>query len=436
MRVLRPVPDAGASARTVAFDLLGTVLGRKRPLDEALDAHPALPALAARDRAFARQMVSTTLRRLGQIDILIDHCLERPLPAKARAVRDLLRLGVCQLLFLGTPPHAAVTTTVDLAQRTGHGPHKKLVNAILRRLEREGRALVEAQDAARLNTPDWLWNAWRAAYGETTCRRVAEAHLTRPPLDLTVKYDPDLWAARLDATVLATGTVRLYARGPVSALPGYDLGAWWVQDAAAALPARLLGEVEGRRVIDLCAAPGGKMAQLLNAGARVTAVDRAPERLKRLEANLGRLGLEGETVVADAAEWRPSEAADAVLVDVPCTATGAIRRHPDVAWLKSPDDVAALAAVQARLLAAAVEMVRPGGLLIYAACSLQPEEGPGQVAALLGAGAPVAREPVRADEVGGLSELLTDEGDLRSLPSHLAEEGGMDGFFAARLRRL
>jgi 16S rRNA (cytosine967-C5)-methyltransferase len=236
--------------------------------------------------------------------------------------------------------------------------------------------------------------------------------------------------------VLATGTVRLYARGPVSAMPGYDRGAWWVQDAAAALPARLVGEVEGRRVIDLCAAPGGKTAQLLNAGARVTAVDRAPERLKRLEANLERLGLEGETVVADAAEWRPSEPADAVLLDVPCTATGAIRRHPDVAWLKSPDDVAALAAVQARLLAAAVEMVRPGGLLVYASCSLQPEEGPGQVAALLGAGAPVARQPVRADEVGGLSELLTDDGDLRSLPCHLAEEGGMDGFFAARLRRL
>ncbi|MCZ6466649.1 MAG: MFS transporter [Alphaproteobacteria bacterium] len=436
MRVLRPIPDTGASARSVAFDLLGAVLGRKRPLDEAVDAHPALPALAARDRAFARQIISTTLRRLGQIDILIDHCLERPLPPKARAVRDLLRLGVCQLLFLGTPPHAAVATTVELAQHTGHGPHKKLVNAILRRLEREGRALVEAQDAARLNTPDWLWSAWCAAYGETTCRRVAEAHLTKPPLDLTVKKDPDLWAASLDATLLATGTLRLYARGPVSAMPGYDRGAWWVQDAAAALPARLLGEVEGRRVIDLCAAPGGKTAQLLNAGARVTAVDHAPERLKRLEANLERLGLHGETVVADAAEWRPAEAADAVLLDAPCTTTGAIRRHPDVAWLKSPDDVAALAAVQARLLAAAVEMVRPGGLLIYASCSLQPEEGPGQVAALLGAGAPVAREPVRADEVGGLSELLTDEGDLRSLPCHLAEEGGMDGFFAARVRRL
>ena len=266
----------------MAFDLLGAVLGRKRPLDEAVDAHPALPALADRDRAFARQMVLTTLRRLGQLDVLIDHCLERPLPAKVRAVRDLLRLGVCQLLFLGTPPHAAVATTVELAQRTGHGPHKKLVNAILRRLEREGRALVEAQDAARLNTPDWLWSAWCAAYGETTCRRVAEAHLTKPPLDLTVKNDPDLWATRLDATLLVTGTLRLYARGPVSAMPGYARGAWWVQDAAAALPARLLGEVKGRRVIDLCAAPGGKMAQLLNACARVTAVDRSPERLQRL----------------------------------------------------------------------------------------------------------------------------------------------------------
>ncbi len=167
MRVLRPIPDPGASARSVAFDLLGAILGRKRPLDEAFDAHPALPSLSARDRAFTRQLVSTTLRRLGQIDTLIDHCLERPLPRNARAVRDLLRLGVCQLLFLDTPPHAAVATTVELAQHTGHGAHKKLANAILHRLEREGRALVEAQDAARLNTPDWLWTAWRAAYGET-----------------------------------------------------------------------------------------------------------------------------------------------------------------------------------------------------------------------------------------------------------------------------
>lgn len=425
-----------ASARATALDLLHAVLTRKRPLDEALQDHAGFFALDGRDRAFARLLTATTLRRLGQIDALIAGALERPLPVKARAVRDLLRLGLCQLLFLKTPAHAAVATAVDLAQKRGHGPHKALINAVLRRLAREGEALIEAQDAARLNTPDWLWESWSAAYGEAACRAIAEAHLSEPPLDFSVKADGDKWAWALGAVVLPTGTLRRPGGGRIEELPGYDQGTWWVQDAGAALPARLLGDVSGRLVIDLCAAPGGKAAQLANAGARVVAVDRAGNRLKRVKENLDRLGLSAELVRADAVRWRPPAPADAVLLDAPCSATGTIRRHPDVARLKTPRDVASLAETQDRLLAAAVGMVRPGGILVYCTCSLEPEEGPDRIARLMAGGAAFERAPVTAKEVGGLTELISAAGDVRTLPGQMRAFGGIDGFYAARLRRL
>lgn len=433
----RPRPSARQpSARRVAFDLLTAVLRRKRLLDEAIEQHEGLAGLADRDRAFARLLAATVLRRLGQIDALIGHCLDRPLPHKAAAVQDVLRLGIAQLLFLDTPAHAAVNTTVDLAKALDLGPHKALVNAVMRRLDREGRELVAGQDAARLNTPRWLWAAWSAAYGEEACRAIAAVHLTEAPLDISVKADAALWAEKLEALLLPTGSLRRPQGGLVPALPGYDEGAWWVQDAAAALPARLLGEVRGLRIADLCAAPGGKTAQLAAAGAHVVALDRSARRLERLTANLARLGLSAETVTADAAEWRPEAPLDAVLLDAPCSATGTLRRHPDVARLKNVEDVAALAKSQAHLLRAAVDMVKPGGVLVYCTCSMQPEEGPAQIAALLASGAPVERMPVAAAEIGGLGEILTPEGDLRSLPHHLADQGGMDAFYAARLKRL
>lgn len=424
--------------RAVALDLLDAVFSRRHPLDEAFERHPGVSRLERRDRAFARNLAATSIRRIGQIDALIDRCLRRPLPEKAAGVRDLLRLGVCQLVFLRTPPHAAVDTAVALAHRRAHGAHAALINAVLRRLAREGAALAAAQDAARLNTPEWLWRSWTAAYGEEVCRRIAEAHLGEPPLDLTLKdeIDREGLAADLNAAVLPTGSLRIDPRGPVTALPGFAAGAWWVQDAAAALPAKLLGDVRDLRVLDLCAAPGGKTAQLAAAGARVTAIDRASERLERLKRNLDRLGLAAETVAADVGDWRPAEPADAVILDVPCSATGTIRRHPDVARLKAPQDVTGLASAQARLLAAAVEMVRPGGLLVYSSCSLQLEEGPIHVAALIAEGAPIRRVPIAAEEMGGLGEILNEDGDLRSLPCHIADLGGIDGFYAARLRRL
>ena len=330
------------TARHAALDLLGAVLRRKRPLDDAIDESPSMHQLSGRDRAFARLLVATALRRLGQIDELIALCLSTPLAPRAAVVHDILRLGIAQLMFLRTPPHAAVATSVDLAHSRGFLSHKGLVNAVLRRLSVEGAEHVGAQDAARLNTPDWLWRSWSCSYGEETARAIATAHLKEAPLDLTMRADAAAWCDRLQGTLLPTGTLRRSAGGAVTALPGYAEGAWWVQDAAAALPARLFGDIAGREVVDLCAAPGGKTAQLATAGARVTAVDRSTRRLERLVANFDRLGLPIDAVAADALTWRPPHPMDAVLLDAPCTTTGAIRRHPDVPYLKAPEDVARL----------------------------------------------------------------------------------------------
>jgi len=422
-----------STARHVALDLIGAVLGRERPLDEAIDDSPAMANLPLRDRAFARLLVATVLRRLGQIDAMIAECLANPLPPRAAQVHDILRLGIVQLLFLHTPPHAAVATSVDLAQNRGYPAHKGLVNAVLRRLSLEGAERIAAQDAAVLNTPLWLWRSWTTHYGEQIARAIATAHLREAPLDLTLRANASDWCERLAATPLPTGTLRRAGGGAVATLPGYAEGAWWVQDAAAALPVRLFGNVAGLQVLDLCAAPGGKTAQLADAGAFVTAIDRSSRRLERLTANLKRLALPAATVAADALTWRPEQPADAVLLDAPCSATGAIRRHPDVPHLKRPADVSRLAMIQDKLLRAAVEMLRPGGMLVYCTCSLEPEEGPQRIEALLQSGAPVERRPISGTESEVPDEWLTADGDLRTLPFHLGEYDGIDGFYAARL---
>lgn len=307
---------------------------------------------------------------------------------------------------------------------------------MLRRAASAGGRLIESHDAPRLNTPDWLWQAWTEAYGAETCRRIAAQHLETPPLDLTARDDPHAVANALGGIVLPTGSVRLERAGVVTELAGYGEGAWWVQDAAAALPARLLGDVRGLRVIDLCAAPGGKTAQLAAAGAEVIAVDAEPARLARVAENLARLRLKAELIAADATAWPPPAPADAVLIDAPCSATGTIRRHPDVPWLKAPTDLAALNGLQDRLLAAAVRMVRPGGRIVYCVCSLQDEEGPARTAAFVHGGAPMQPLPVTADEIGGLDALVAADGALRTLPCHLAAAGGLDGFFAMRFTRV
>jgi 16S rRNA (cytosine967-C5)-methyltransferase len=354
-------------------------------------------------------------------------------------VRHALRAGAAQLLFLGTSPHAAVGETVTAVRTLPKGDSfAGLANAVLRRVAEAGQGALEGLDGPRLDTPDWLWRSWHAAYGLAGARAIAAAHAAEPPLDLTLRpgEDPAAWAARLGAAVLPTVSLRLpAAHDAVRALPGYAEGAWWVQDAAAALPAHLLAAQPGERVADLCAAPGGKTAQLAAAGAVVTAVERSPERAARIGENLARLGLAAEVVVADAAAWTPPAPFDAVLLDAPCTATGTIRRHPDIPHVKREGDVAALAPAQDALLAAAARMLRPGGRLVYAVCSLEPEEGEGAVARALAAGAPLVPQPFSSEELPGLPEAITPAGWLRTTPALWPDRGGMDGFFAARLTR-
>ncbi len=429
-----------ADARAIAADALHAVLRRRRALDDALPGHAGFPELATRDRAFARSIAATALRRLGQIDDLLARCLDRPLPRRAAMVEDVLRSGAAQIVFLGAPAHAAVDRSVGLLRGAGQAGYKGLVNAVLRRIAAEGAAMAAGQDAPRLDTPDWLWRAWRRAFGEARCRRIAVSHLREAPLDITVRRDPAGWAAKLGAERLPTGTLRRAAGGRIDGLPGFAAGEWWVQDAAAAMPARLLmrglaGGPSGRRVADLCAAPGGKTAQLAAAGAAVTALDRSAERLAMLEANLARLGLAAATVREEVESWRPERRFDAVLLDAPCTGTGTIRRHPDIQHLKTAADAARLARLQERLIEAAARLVAPGGLLVYSVCSLQPEEGPERIAAFIGGGAPFVRERVAPEEIGGIAEAVTPAGDLQTLPCHLAAAGGLDGFYAARLRR-
>ncbi len=411
-----------ASARGVALAVLDAALAERPQAAEAAFADaPGLDRLSTRDRAFARSLYTNTLRRLGEIDALLRTRLQR---RPALRVMNLLRLGVTQLHVLRTPPHAAVAETVTLAPAHARG----LVNAVLRRL-----ADAPFEDAPERNAPAWLRARWTAAYGGAGFAAIAAAHAIEPPLDLTVKADPDAWAARLNAVRLPNGTLRLARAGMIEDLPSYAEGAWWVQDVAASLPAALLGPVAGMPVLDLCAAPGGKTAQLAAAGARVTAVEAAPERAETLRRNLDRLRLDAEIIIADARGDGP--AFGHILLDAPCTATGTVRRHPDILWSKRPENLAHLVRHQRDLLDAAIARLAPGGALVYAVCSLEPEEGPEQIEAALNRHPGLARREIAAEELGGLPLRPTVEGDLRTLPSDLGDQGGMDGFFIGRLTR-
>jgi 16S rRNA (cytosine967-C5)-methyltransferase len=378
------------------------------------------------------------LRRLGTLRHLVGGYLEKGFPSDAPRAETILLLGAAQILWLEVPDHAAVDLSVRLAQADRRaGRYAGLVNAVLRRVAQHG-ATASFDDISR-DTPEWLLKRWTGIYGSDTARAIAAANGHEPALDLTVKQDTESWAERLRGRVMPTGTVRTLAHGAISLLPGFSEGAWWVQDAAAALPVRLFGDLRGKNVADLCAAPGGKTAQLAFAGANVTAVDRSPVRINRLRENLARLSLDAETVVADALEWDGGPF-DAVLVDAPCSSTGTIRRHPDVPWLKSEADVSVLTSLQQRLLDRAVGLLKPGATLVYCVCSLEPEEGENQTTALLARDPRVARKPITPQDVFDRAEFVTPDGDLRTLPLHLVDPdprwGGLDGFYATRLTRI
>ncbi|HEY2753674.1 RsmB/NOP family class I SAM-dependent RNA methyltransferase [Phenylobacterium sp.] len=423
-----PNDAVGLPARAAALDLLAAALGGRAGMDEGLS-HPALAALDGRDRAFARALVMATLRHLGPIDAALQSRLKKAPPDR---VVQILRLGVAQVFLLKTPAHAAVATSVDLvAREKGAQMFKGLVNAVLRGLIREPPELADPD----LLAPSWLYARWRAAFGEDEARRIAAVIMQEAATDLSLR-DPtrsDALSVELEAHSLPGGTLRTSRRGDLATWPEFAEGAWWVQDASAAIPARLLAVQPGEAALDLCAAPGGKTLQLAAAGADVTAIDRAPARLKRLAENLARTGLAAESVAADAATWPDRRTFDAVLLDAPCSATGTFRRHPDVLWAAKPSDVAGLAAVQSKLLDAAARRTRPGGRLVYCVCSLEPEEGEGQVAAFLARTPGVTLYPIAEGEGGSPPASLRPDGTLRILPHQI--EGGTDGFYVARFRQ-
>jgi len=428
----------GLTARRFAADALLAILHGRRALEDVFEHGETgvqFRALDERDRALARMIVATALRRAGSLQAVLERFLSEGWPEDVR-VHAILLSAAAQILILEVADHATVDLSVDLAKEIRNKRYAGLVNAVLRRTIAEGPAILASLEP-EADTAEWMRGRWRAAYGDEGLRDICLAHRIEPALDITTKGDPAALAETLHGLVLPTGTVRVTGKGIVARLPGYDEGEWWVQDAAAAIPAKLLGDIRGKRVADLCAAPGGKTLQLVHAGAKVTAVDRSAPRLKRLKQNLERTKLEAEVVIADAASWQ-AEPFDAILLDAPCSATGTIRRHPDILWQKQPEDLEQVTKLQARLLDHAVTLLKPGGLLVYSTCSLEPEEGEMQIEALLSRNENLERVPVELDEAAD-SRAVTADGDLRTLPFYLPHSdprlSGCDGFFASRLRR-
>ena len=433
----------GFAARAAATKILAAVIDRKTPLDGMLDAeggNPAYKALGDSDRALVRAILNSALRHLPRIETAISSLLDAPLPEGARALHHVLVVGAAQMLYLDVPDHSAVDLAVEQANRDPRNRRfAKLVNAILRRIGREKQVILE-QSASVPAMPTWFLSRLESAYGAEAALKISDTQLEPAAIDLTVKSDAEGWARRLNGVVLPTGGVRLAAfEGSIPSLEGFDDGEWWVQDAAASIPAKLFGSLAGKRVVDLCAAPGGKTAQLILAGGEVTALDQSANRLKRLSANLARLGMEAETVVADMSKYQPEALFDAALLDAPCSSTGTTRRHPDVLWTKGPEDIGKLAALQERLLRQALTLVKPGGLVVFSNCSLDPEEGEDLVARLLADTDNVERVPIEPVDWPGLEAAISPLGAFRTTPDMLPLTGGfasgLDGFFAAVLRR-
>ncbi|MGY6531470.1 RsmB/NOP family class I SAM-dependent RNA methyltransferase [Glycocaulis sp.] len=431
----RPRPRP-LTAREAALKAFLAMEADGAALESALVTQPGYKTMDARDRAFARAILSAAIRRRGTLEAAYLTFLDKPLRPREVFGRAVLTLGSAELLVLMTPPHAVVDGWVRITGAAEEGRRLKgLVNAVLRRVSERGADVLASADPI-MDLPDWLRARWVEIYGEETARAMALARAGAPPLDLSVKpgFDAAV-ASEIGGARLPTGTVRKDGIGDVTALPGFEAGNWWAQDAAAALPVHLLAPKPGERIADICAAPGGKTLQLAAADAEVIAVDRSEKRLKRVTENLARTGLTATIITADATRWQPDEALDAVLLDAPCSATGTLRRRPDVAWAKGVEDIASLAALQAGLLDNAFAMLKPGGRLIYCTCSLEPEEGEDQIAAFLARRPEARREPVSAEELPGLTDAITPEGDVRTRPDMWADRGGLDGFFIARLVR-
>ena len=414
--------------RAAALDLIAAVLADRRSLGDVIARAPdSFAKLPPEGRARAQRLASETFRQQGRSDSHLRRALRKTPP---EPVLWVLRLALTEMHVLGAPAHGVINDAVALTRRAGQPRLDGLVNAVLRQLS-DGLNWASAP-VPRL--PGWLRGALQNAYGAKVTAAIEAAHLRPAPLDLTLRAAP---VPGLEGEMLPTGSLRLHEPGQISALPGYDTGKWWVQDAAAALPARVLGDVAGVRVLDLCAAPGGKTMQLAAMGAQVTALDISAARMVRLRENLTRTQLEAEIIVADALEWQPETPFDAILLDAPCSATGTLRRHPELPLIRTKEDVKALQALQSALLDRVLDpahgLLKPGGRVVYCTCSLLPSEGSDQIAAA------VARHDVKV-EVPELSGLPQDwrlpDGGVRTRPEYWAERGCLDGFFIAVLRHM
>ncbi|XHE14747.1 RsmB/NOP family class I SAM-dependent RNA methyltransferase [Agrobacterium deltaense] len=426
----------GLAARVAATRILAAVLEKKTSLDGMLDSengNPVYRALSVADRALVRAIVNSALRHLPRVEAALSMLLDGPLPQGARSLHHVLVVGAAQMLYLDVPDHSAVDLAVEQAHRDPRNRRfVKLVNAVLRRLGRE-KADIEQAIAQVPVLPDWFYARLVSAYGDETAERISEAQLTPSSIDLTVKADPALWAEKLGGTLMPNGSVRLGEfEGQIPSLEGFADGAWWVQDLAASMPVRLMGDVSGKRVADLCAAPGGKTAQLALAGAKVTALDQSGNRLRRLRENLDRLGLHAETVEVNMMKYQPEQLFDAVLLDAPCSSTGTLRKHPDVCWTKDKNDIAKLATLQGQMLRHALTLVDSGGIVVFSNCSLDPSEGEEMIAQVLAENPGIERVAVRKEDWPSMEAAITAEGDLRTTPDMF---GGVDGFFSSVLRK-
>ena len=410
------------SARAQANQWLTHILGQQAMLDEALAQRPATGTDA--DQRFAMLLLLTTLQHLGQIDAVLARYLDKPLPAKRLAIMNTLRIGAAQLLLLHTPPHAVVNEAVAFIKKGKDVGLSGLVNAVLQKIAREKPALPEPIH----NLPAWLRARWEKSYGHEAVATMAQLATQRPPLDIHTTADA-IEGVRLDAQILRVGT----AHAAVESLAGYAQGAFFVQDIAASYPVRLLGDVREQQVLDMCAAPGGKTMQLVQAGAFVTALDRSAARMKRFKENMARMGMQANMIVADAEQWQPTRSYDAILLDAPCSATGTWRRHPEMVHLVTPEKIAEMVAVQRALLQRAWGWLKAGGTLVYCVCSLEVEEGEAQADWFAQTHRDAQWLPI--PEASGIPAACVRGDSLRTVPSHMAEQGGMDGFFAARFRK-
>jgi len=430
-----PAHVEGLDLRTAAVKAISLVLHDRMFLDEALQRTLA-PVSDPRDRAFAHVLAATALRRKGQIEAILANYIDQKLRARTGIAPIILLCGMTQILFMETESHAAISTSVEMAARDERAQRLKgLINAVLRKVTLEREAILADLPPEQHNLPKWLHTRLRADYGPETAAAIAHAHSFQAPLDLSLKIAPASAQLRETGTELPTGTVRLTSpHAAIPDLPGFREGDWWVQDAAAALPVKLFGNLKGKRALDMCCAPGGKTMQMCAAGAQVTAIDNSETRLARVLENLARTDLSAHCQCIDAAEFETDQLFDVILLDAPCTATGTIRRHPDMPYIRSDEAVKELLTVQRKLLRKAAEFLAPGGVLVYAVCSLLADEGHKQISAFLREHQEFSRMPLDSQADGLPPEFITKTGDLRTLPHFQpGAAGGMDGFFAARL---